>query len=51
MKTIQTDVLASLTIEKVEEKDVGNYTIRISNEHGEASTELTLIMIGSYPIC
>ena len=46
IKSVQTDTSASLTIEKVEEKDVGSNTIRIINEDGEATAELTLIMIG-----
>ena len=37
---------AELTIKKVEEADVGNYTLKLSNNCGEASAELTLILMG-----
>ncbi|KAJ4429601.1 hypothetical protein ANN_21787, partial [Periplaneta americana] len=40
-----TEASASLTIKKVEEEDVGSYTIRLSNNCGEASAELTLILM------
>jgi hypothetical protein len=43
-----TDAAASLTIRKVEEEDVGNYTIKLSNNCGEATAELTLILMGMY---
>ncbi|CAD6240006.1 GSCOCG00002463001-RA-CDS [Cotesia congregata] len=39
---------ATLTIKKVEEKDVGDYTLKLVNTHGEASTEIKLI-IGQEP--
>jgi hypothetical protein len=44
-----TETAASLTIRKVEEEDVGNYTIKLSNNCGEASAELTLILMGMFP--
>ncbi|PSN52174.1 Titin [Blattella germanica] len=40
-----TETSASLTIKKVEESDVGNYTIKLANNCGEASAELTLILM------
>jgi hypothetical protein len=43
-----TDTAASLTIRKVEEEDVGNYTIKLSNNCGEATAELTLILMGMF---
>ncbi|KAJ8898143.1 hypothetical protein PR048_003503 [Dryococelus australis] len=36
---------ASLTIKKVEELDIGSYTLRLSNNCGECSAELTLILM------
>lgn len=42
------DESASLTIKKIEETDVGNYTIKLKNNVGEASAELTLIIVGEY---
>ena len=39
---------ATLTIKKVEETDAGSYKIKLKNESGEASAELTLILIGEY---
>jgi hypothetical protein len=44
-----TETTASLTIRKVEEEDVGNYKIKLSNNCGEASAELTLILMGMFP--
>jgi hypothetical protein len=44
-----TETAASLTIRKVEEEDVGNYKIKLSNNCGEASAELTLILMGMFP--
>jgi hypothetical protein len=41
-----TETTASLTIRKVEEEDVGIYTVKLSNNCGEASAELTLILMG-----
>jgi hypothetical protein len=32
----------------VEEEDVGNYRIKLSNNCGEASAELTLIIMGMF---
>nr|CAD7423859.1 unnamed protein product [Timema monikensis] len=40
-----TEESASLTIKKVEDNDVGTYTIRLKNNCGEASAELTLIIM------
>lgn len=37
---------ASLTIRKVEEADIGSYTVKLSNNCGEASAELTLVLMG-----
>lgn len=37
---------ASLTIKKVEESDVGTYVVRLFNTVGEASAELTLVIMG-----
>lgn len=37
---------ASLTIKKVVDTDVGNYVVKLKNSVGEASAELTLIIIG-----
>lgn len=36
---------ASLTIKKVEESDAGTYTLRLKNPVGEASAEMTLIIM------
>lgn len=36
---------ACLTIKKVEEADVGSYTLRLKNPIGEASAEMTLIIM------
>jgi hypothetical protein len=33
----------------VEDEDVGNYRIKLSNNCGEASAELTLIIMGMFP--
>lgn len=43
-----TETTASLTIRKAEEEDVGNYTIKLKNNCGEASAELTLILMGMF---
>ncbi|KAK3921146.1 Titin, partial [Frankliniella fusca] len=40
-----TESAACLTIKKVEEKDVGNYKIKLKNKSGEASADLKLILI------
>lgn len=40
-----TDESASLTLKKVTEQDVGEYTIKIKNPSGEAEANLTLIII------
>jgi hypothetical protein len=44
-----TETTASLTIRKIEEQDVGNYTLKLKNNCGEASAELTLILMGKFP--
>jgi len=44
-----TETAASLTIRKVEEEDVGNYRIKLSNNCGEASAELKLVLMGMFP--
>lgn len=36
---------ACLTIKKVEESDVGTYSLRLKNPVGEASAEMTLIIM------
>jgi hypothetical protein len=43
-----TDTAASLTIRKVEEEDIGNYTVKLSNNCGEATAVLTLILMGMF---
>jgi hypothetical protein len=43
-----TETTATLTIRKVEDEDVGNYRIKLSNNCGEASAELTLIIMGVF---
>lgn len=43
-----TESSASLTITKVEEKDVGEYTIVLTNSVGEASEKITVIIMGMY---
>ena len=48
IKSLCSDSSASLTIDKVEDGDAGSYIVHISNEHGEASVEITLVMIGLY---
>jgi hypothetical protein len=37
---------ASLTIKKVEDVNIGTYTLKLKNNVGEASAELTLIKMG-----
>lgn len=44
-KTI-TESSASLTITKVEEEDVGTYNVKLTNNSGEASGEMNLILLG-----
>lgn len=39
----------SLTIRTIEKEDMGNYKIKLTNNCGEASAELTLIIIGIVP--
>lgn len=39
------DQSASLTIKKVVETDVGEYTVRAKNPRGEAEASLTLVII------
>lgn len=46
-KTID-EASATLTIKKVQEDDVGDYTLKLINTHGEATTEIKLI-IGREP--
>lgn len=41
-----TNSSASLTVFKVDEDDVGNYTVKLKNNCGEASAELNLIIMG-----
>lgn len=43
-----TESSAMLTIFKVEEDDVGNYSLKLKNNCGEASAELKLIIMGKW---
>lgn len=43
-----TDEYASLTIKKVQPKDMGSYTIKLDNGFGEAHADLTLIILRKY---
>lgn len=39
---------ATLTIKKVEKEDAGNYTLKLTNIHGVATTDIKLIVIRKF---
>lgn len=39
---------ATLTIKKVQEEDIGDYTLKLTNTCGEASTDISLIIMRKY---
>lgn len=39
---------ASLTIKKVENVDAGTYRLRLENNCGEAATDITVVVLGTY---
>lgn len=43
-----TESSATLTIYKVEDADVGDYTIKLKNSCGEASAKLNLVLMGEF---
>ena len=39
---------ASLTIKKVQKEDIGNYSLKLSNVHGDASINIELVVMRKY---
>lgn len=42
------DYSAVLTIRDVQEKDIGDYNLKLSNSHGEDSIEISIIVVRKY---
>ena len=40
-----TEESASLSIKKVQKEDIGNYTLKLTNSHGDASINIKLIVM------
>ena len=39
---------ATLTIKKIEEKDIGDYTLKLVNSHGEAEIDIKVVIVRKY---
>lgn len=39
---------ATLTIKKIEEKDIGDYTLKLVNSHGEAEVDIKVVIVRKY---
>lgn len=39
---------ATLTIKKIEEKDIGDYTLKLVNSHGEAEVDIKVVIVRTY---
>lgn len=50
ISTTINDESATLTIKKIEDDDVGEYTLRLSNTYGETSINIKVIIVGVYLI-